>query len=256
MPLRKKSIKVGPKSRDGLAATIRSDATPMLLGRVCGLDREQLKIEVADKGAGLPLGSEARLTLSTPLAPGPMALTAQCVSREDGVRGGKAVRTYGLRLLDLEAVDPRLTEKLYRLFNRRGSVRIPMDSAPAAVCTHTGDEDRDKPSRAALIDISPSGAGFLVAGQLEQGLADANTVLLRFRLPGDEQVLQLAAMIQGRRLRDDGILYGVEFDAERTANFVELHDQLSEFVRRAEREHEADQVTEPVEGPEDSVVGG
>jgi hypothetical protein len=130
----------------------------------------------------------------------------------------------------------RLTE----LFNRRRAMRAHLGQLQAAVCSFDHIEKyRGQGVGAQMLNVSRTGAAFLVHQEMELVLASSELVGLRFRLPkqeGDDErrTLQFVARVVHRRLEGDQVLYGVHFDPQRTPHMEEEAALLERFLEACE----------------------
>ena len=209
--------------------TIKSDRGHFLIGEVTSLNGDTVTVDTPPEGRALPTGIQ--VTLSVGPRGGPRVESpGRCIGRMD--RDGS--RIYCFRVTPDEPTGTTATETLSELFNRRWAARVRLDHILAAVCAFKdGKVDVNARLPVRMIDVSSSGAAFAVELELEERLATADLVGLRFRLsaPGsdDAEVVQFVSRVRRRRMEGaEEVVYGVEFDPSRTPHF----DRNIEFLRR------------------------
>ena len=147
-------------------------------------------------------------------------------------------RRYGLRFLDPDSLAERLGPALAKLFNRRGAPRVQPDPREPVEITlegflAAGGVER---TQAPLIDLSTGGLATEVGYAFEAGFAGNIRVRATFELPGIDEPFNLGAVIQNRRSVDHGVLYGLEFDPDRTLHFPRQRRAIADYVARRYRE--------------------
>lgn len=146
----------------------------------------------------LALGSRVQLEFSSRHCL-KVEVEAQTVSRSDepGSRG------YGFRC--------DISKRLFlHLLNRRRAPRVrlaPSQALPVRLLDVEG-----MLLQGSLFDVSSLGLSIQVEGDVERELCARAGLRLALRLPGDEQEIELDAVIRRRKLFGTGVLYGLELD--------------------------------------------
>ncbi len=146
---------------------------------------------------------------------------------------------YGFRVIDPKNVTSQLSEEFSRLFNRRGSYRVPPDlDAPVKVTVEGGVESTRV--EAELVDISTSGVGLRVAAHVEVGLVAAKRIKVCISFPDSGEPLNLVGVIHNRRLVGASgaeIEYGIRFDWEGKHKPERQQEAITKYVMKQQRNH-------------------
>lgn len=224
---RRKTYRVALRPCERLLITLHRQRGLPLLGDVVDLSIEGAGAVFSKKPPQLALGERVRLTLATRGGPCTIEQAALVASRSEEGDG----RRYGFEFLDRTALEQGLGQRLFRLFNRRGQVRVCMDGAPAAARA-----ERGAICAVGLFDLSAGGLALSIPLQAHAELGRAERLLVRFRLPGEEQALQVVATVQNRRPTPEGLIYGLALDPQETRNFQEVEGHIARFLWRREAE--------------------
>ena len=143
-------------------------------------------------------------------------------------------RRYGFAFDSLDAAAEQLSELLYPLFNRRRVPRVdPHPDEPLEVTLTTS---AGKRIEAPLRHLSARGMAVLVSVGLEASLVEIEEVVVSFQLPRGRGAIELVAWIRSRLLEDDHVIYGMEFDPERSERFAQSEMELVDYVMRRQRQ--------------------
>jgi hypothetical protein len=179
------------------------------------------------------------LRLASPRLEGDLLVPARVVRREE-TDGG---RTYGFQILDWLGLLARLPSDMAGLFNRRGTKRVrtyPQRVIPVRVRVELPLAE----FTAVLCDFSPEGVSLRAGPEALAALDGVRRVSFSFRIPGDRRHLSFSGSVRHRRLTDEGMSFGVGFDAASTPDFSEKQGilagyaeklRLGAFVLRVER---------------------
>ena len=227
---RRKTYRVALRPCDRLLISVFPGSELPLLGDVVDLSIEGAGANFSVTPPPLPLGEQVRISLSTRGGPRPVELDALVVSRSDREHG----RHYGFDFLQRGVLEDSLNKRLFRLFNRRGQVRLPMEACPAAI--RAEGTKTPKTYKVMLSDLSAGGLALLAPREAERELRRVSDVQVRFRVPELDRTLQVIGRIRSRRASVDGVLYGVEFDAGRSRRFSDIQALIVGYLRKRERE--------------------
>lgn len=84
-------------------------------------------------------------------------------------------------------------------------------------------------------DLSIGGVGLLVSSE-SQGRISRWTFPMKLRLPGDDDSMKFFGEVRLRRLLGSMVLYGVQFDPDRTRDLEEKQESIQRYVMRRQRE--------------------
>jgi hypothetical protein len=173
------------------------------------------------------IGDVAKLSMSSPSLPETIALSAQVVSRGEA----EPHRTYGFELHRRNEGERAMARTYLNVIGRRGAFRVefsPDESVPVAVLVQALGESHEL--LGTILDISAGGLRLRLKADAERLLHRVDAFEIRFALPGHDAPLTLSAFIRHRAACPDGVAYGVRFDPERSPDFLEQLEQISEFV--------------------------
>ena len=114
-----------------------------------------------------------------------------------------------------------------RVVNRRTSQRVRPEQGLEITVEICGRGERSAQAR--LRDISTTGMAVVVVAEQDPEFGPGEEMELAFRLHG--RTLDLVARVRRGLLIDDVVCYGLEFDAERSAEFAERSAAIRDFVR-------------------------
>jgi len=227
---RRKTYRVALRPCEHLLITVHREHGLPLLGDVVALATQGAGARFSLRPPPLTLGESLRISLSTRGGPRPIELLATVASRSDE----PDARHYELEFLDSLELRQGLVRRLFRLFNRRGQLRVRMDDAPAAV--RSGGAQQAGPFRAQLRDLSSRGLALVVPAEAEEHLRHATHLEVRFRLPGDDAPLQVAGIVRSRQAVPAGLVLGLLLDADGTRRFPAIEERIRCFLRQREAE--------------------
>src|SRR5262245_50683432 len=114
-----------------------------------------------------------------------------------------------------------------RIVNRRTAQRVRPEQGLQITVEICGAGERSAQAR--LRDISATGMAVAVIAEHDPEFGPGEEMTLAFRL--GERTLDLVARVRRGLLIDDTVCYGLEFDAERSAEFEERSAAIRDFVR-------------------------
>lgn len=178
--------------------------------------------------AGSPLRPGEQVRIEVVGADGERTSFAAEVLPKGGDGGGSR---FGLRLLERPVPPPGDPRAFHQTFNRRGAWRVPVSAQDdLEVTVRVGDHQGPALERVRLRNLSATGAG-LLAPAAAAGLLDGEQRLcIDLRLAGCGAPIRLAALLRNRSLHGAELYFGVEFDADATADFLDKTEDIVGFV--------------------------
>jgi hypothetical protein len=173
----------------------------------------------------IPVGQQAALVFSGVSLNSPLQVSGTVYLRSDD-----HFRHRYLFDFDRTAVAP-----LSQAVNSRGAARVQPDPTKPIDVMLKGSGKKD-PVLAELKDISATGLSTLVPREDEQTLYSAWEVQVEFQLPGQYEAFEMAGLVRSRRLCGTSILYGIEFDPERTRDFDKFQEWILDYVMTRQAE--------------------
>lgn len=218
---------------EDLRLRIRIDRRTEFETGVIELALERTVVEFPPEEAPLlAVGQEVELRFLGGRLDGPVPIRAWVIYRGDRT----SARELHFRL------DRSHGSALQARLNRRRAFRVtPEPNAPIQVRLRGPEGDRR--ATAVLHDISESGLSALVGPDDEGRMMDLTQVRVQFALPGEHlgrnekiPALDVVGAIRYRRLEGPAIYYGIEFDAEASADFTAQRRLIQDYVeiRRTE----------------------
>ena len=211
-----------------LRVAVQAEAGPVLVGEVVDASPRATSVRFHHEGAPrFAIGDAVKLSVSSPALPHPIALATRVVSRGEA----EPFRTYGLELQRRSDAEREMARAYLNLIGRRSAFRAefgPEEEVAISVLAQALGESHELIGR--LLDISIGGVRMRLKADAERILHRVDSLEIRFALPGREERLSFAAAIRHRVADPGGVAYGVRFDAERSPDFVEQLEQVSEFV--------------------------
>jgi len=173
-------------------------------------------------------GAAARLSITSPFLEEPLEVSAS-VQYVRAVEGGQL---YGFNFEDFVETWESLPLGLRQLFNHRCARRVELADPIEAQIAETDTFS------VTLRNLSCAGVAFVVPEPIAQGLGEGTSLTIRFRLPGESEVMDFRARIAHQH-RDNGSLFcGVFFDAKETEEYAvkrkRVHDFVNERLGRTE----------------------
>lgn len=216
---------VAPKSQDHLELMVRDPDGGTHSVQLTDLTISECEFLCpAETRLVLHVGSRAELCFSTPVLQEPLEVLAPVVCRSESESG----RRYRLRFPPMR----KLPASVYALFNRRSSYRVSPSSGSkliARVRAPSANTSRSEES-VSVRDISATGISLELGKGGESIFGAIETILLDLVLPGTEKAVQLVGKIRNRRLDDDRLVYGIEFDPEESKDFSDQQAVLRDYV--------------------------
>jgi CheY-like chemotaxis protein len=212
-----------------LRIAVQAEAGPVAVGEVLDANARSTSVRFHREGAPrFAIDEAARLSLSSPSLPSAIALAARVVSRGEG----DPYRTYGFELLRRNEHEREMARSYLNLIGRRTAFRAELredEDIPVSVRAGAGGDSQELLGR--LLDLSIGGARLRLKADADRILHRLDAVEIRFAIPGRDTHFALRVSIRHRIAEaSGGIAYGVRFDAERSSDFVEQLEQISEFV--------------------------
>ena len=126
------------------------------------------------------------------------------------------------------------TARFFELFNRRAKFRQ-MESGSESLCDATvapeADGRESVPAfHAAVRNISNIGVSFALTAHADRALEKHGSVVLSLSLPNLVGTKLISCQMRHRTVRDDMILYGCEFDWNRTADASKVISDLIAYL--------------------------
>ncbi len=202
----------------------------------CAVDNiaiEGARIRIKESsGRVLSVGASAELRVLDPQTGNVLVLSASVTYRDEN----DTPRAYGLHFTDREQVRALFTPALAKLFNRRQSFRVSLDSSPLFATLQPPQQDIGL-IETAIVDVSTLGCAVLVTAQNESALQMITEVDLLFKLPGATLPCALRGDIRYREATEEGMIrYGIEFLEGTDAEYSRSMDQIIKFVMRNQNE--------------------
>jgi c-di-GMP-binding flagellar brake protein YcgR len=122
-------------------------------------------------------------------------------------------------------------EALNVLFKRRASVRVRSDENVTIEARAT-ESDHATSAVCTLRDVSSSGLSLSVGASDAAELVRAERLQLRFQLPGDPELFDVAARVRYRELAEDGVRYGLEIERSEVAGKSRVIERIDAYVER------------------------
>jgi len=195
------------------------------------MDRRQAVVAVhGAPGEAIPDG--ARVDLVIRGAKDSRRVTIPC-----RIRGRASTRDavqYTVELLAPGLVD-ELPAPLRRTVNTRNSFRAQV-SALEPVRAEVWHPGSKRPVKANMVDVSATGAGFMVRAREAEIHAWGPVVGVRIWLPGDEESTDVYCRVQRVLTTDRYPVIGCEFEDKRNGTFKAAQSKISDYVMARQRE--------------------
>jgi c-di-GMP-binding flagellar brake protein YcgR len=192
-------------------------------------------------GPTLAVGEPTTLTFTSARLRNPIKVCAKVRSRTES--GSFRSYRYGFEFDEWQELQRRLSGEIHRLFNQRSLYRVEPDPAEPVdvqirVVAPESFPDLPQPFEAngRVKNISPVGIAILVDHEVETKLAAIDQVITAFQLPASDRMLEIVSWIRNRRLQDDRVCYGLEFDEDRSKDFGKQNSEIVKYVRRRQLE--------------------
>ena len=147
------------------------------------------------------------------------------------VSGRLPAGRYWLRLANPQRAQAQLRSALFRIFDRRRSVRV---QKPLRAMIGLSGQARPRLFKAAVDDLSGGGVGVMVLPRVERHLCSADKLVIQRALP-ELRPFEVAGEIRVRALAGERVRYGVAFLEEGTADFSKKSIAILDFVMRQHR---------------------
>ena len=233
---RRDIYRVVPERDEGLAVS-------MVAGEVNAPAEEIVDITLHGAGTRFALpdapnlsdGDHVILVFTSPRLEAPVEVEATVTGRQEHAE----LRHFSFRFEQTEGLERELPAEFYRLFNRRGAYRAAQFEDPVELGMRS-DAQSAQDTRARLKNISATGLGAIAEPAAEESLGEAESVELALKLPGRDRTLRIHAWIRNREHLDDRVYYGLMFDAARTDHFLEMREEIVDYVLcRFQEQYEA-----------------
>lgn len=235
----RRRYRVAPDPQQSLDVTVQTAD-----GQIFAAELLDLTVEGAgtrfrrDAGPTLALGQGATLTFTSARLLRPIHVHAKVRSRVE--LGAFRSYRYGFEFDERDELQRQLSGEIYRLFNQRLDYRVepdptePVDALVKLYEPETTAAVTNKDFRATgqVKDICGVGAGVLLDREVETTLAATDLVVVGFRLPPNDVMLQFAAWIRHRELQEESVCYGLEFDPGRSEQFRQQQNEILKYTRR------------------------
>ncbi len=210
-----------------LAVTLHSPRGAAMHGKMLDLSASGAGVLFSEARPNLAVGDVVELTFDSPELDEPLVVEALIRHRTEERGGG---RRYGFEFIHPDEQAKGLIPALRGMFNRRRSPRV--EPAEGQRITATLEASDGSAAEVRLVDLSEFGAGVSVEAEFESAFTDTTQVVLYLELPGADEAVRMAGEIRNRRLVRDRVVYGIEFDLERSENFDESKRTIGQYVSR------------------------
>jgi len=230
MANKRKQYRVKPEPQDLTVCVTLSPSAPSLEGRIVDLSACGIKVLFAYRcDPSYRLKEVVNLKFISPHLPAPLITPGLVRFRGEGRTG----RIYGFEFLDWLGLLTSLPPLLAEMFNQRGDFRVAPDpEEPIPINL----ENLPLARSAVLRDISSNGLSFLVPSNMETVLREVKTLDISFSLPPSPHRLYFRCQILREQLSEEGVTYGVCFDAKRTEGFHEKQNLVIQYIQRRQRQ--------------------
>lgn len=238
---RQKRYRVAPEKTNGISLCVQQQRGSSFSGQFLDMSLDKIGVCSIDSSFDMPsppalaIGEEVELALTFVDTPKSLVASAMVVGRTDKDHSTE----YGFRFIDPQKVASQLSSELSRLFNQRGSYRVPPDLDAHVEVTLEGGAESTR-VEAELVDISTSGVGLRVAAHVEVGLVAAKRIKVCISFPDSREPLNLVGVIRNRHLVGASgavIQYGIQFDWEGTHNAERQQGAIVKYVMMQQRNH-------------------
>lgn|GEM_PF-6918560 len=233
---RRKSARVQLEEPDRVTAAVETPGGSNFEGRVA--DFSVSGVAICFNGSEIPplfMGQTVTITLRVPMP----SQEYSVVDFEAGVRTftydpGSGTSRCGLAFDKEIRRDSVLFSTLYAIANQRSAARIEPDKEkPITIALKTSDGLK---AEGTIRDISATGVGIVVSGELEGPDVGLDTVGMSFTLPDTDNEVDLSGTIRHKKLDMDATWIGIEFDPQEASSIDERQRQIVRYVMQRQRD--------------------
>ncbi len=210
-----------------LAVTLHGPKGGAMHGKLLDLSASGAGVLFSDARPNLAVGDTVDLVFDSSELDRPLVVEALIRHRAEERAGG---RRYTFEFIHPDEQAKRLIPSLRGLFNRRRSPRVEPPAGQRVTATMEAPDGSVAEVR--LVDLSELGAGVSIEVEFESQFTDSTRVTLCLELPGIEGGISVSGDIRNRRLLRDRVVYGIEFDADRSEDFEETRRAIGQYVGR------------------------
>ncbi len=227
---RRASYRVTPDSADEMAVTLQTLSGQHSAAEVIDINVDGAGTRFAsDEAIALGIGERVKLSLSSSRFSAPVELEATVVGKKER----ESERDYSFHFQGQGKIDTEFPQEFYEMFNRRGAYRAvePENENPIDVGLRIPDSAGIRSvGIARLMNISATGMGALAEPDTDQVMGDNQFVELSLGLPPNMTAINLGAWIHNREVQEQGIYYGLKFDAQRSQDFLAMEEEIVDYV--------------------------
>jgi len=209
-------------SAEPFEAVVRGASSAEHAGRVTNAQDRVITIEFArEDGPLVEIAEELTVSFRSRAMFEPFVARSRVIFRHENPYRSRYRFRFGER--DAEALNA--------LFKRRAALRVRSDGNVTVEARAT-EFDGATSTACTLRDVSTSGLSLRVGTSDAAELARAERLHLRFRLPGDPELFDVAARVRYRELADDGVRYGLEIERSEVARARHVIERIDAYVER------------------------
>ena len=227
---RRSRYRLAPEREAALKAVLKSGLKEVPATEVSDLNSQGagVNFRLADKP--LPeVGGNVVLSFFSSAWKRPVLVKATVASRSET----RSYCRYGLRFLEEVRAESEEDADLFRLFNRRGAYRAvqPDEAEPIDVSlTQVEPGGLSDTIEAQLKNISTTGIAVVVGAEIGDKLHVGSVVNASFRLFPSGEVVKVVAEPRNREESTDVVVYGFRFNPNRTENYLDQIEEITEYV--------------------------
>lgn len=206
--------------RPEVIAMIEVPGGPIVKGKVVKVDHHVVAVEFQRQGAPLiAIARQAVVAFSSADLEKPLSARSRVIYRRDDA-------DTLLYEFQFSAIDG---ETLNAVFRRRTAARVKPPEV-VGVTLRTGYDDKSPGISAVLNDLSLTGLSVSLGSQGEIQLCSAAKLLVSFKLPGQEQCIELVGTVRYRRMAGTMIRFGIEYDNKATNGWSEQEARIAAYM--------------------------
>lgn len=219
--------RTGP--RPEVMAFVELVGAPPAVGKVVRVEHHTVTIEFPrDRAPILAIARQTAVAFSSADLQTPLTVRSRVVFRRD--EEDKLIYEFQFSPID--------GETLNAVFRRRTASRVKPAEVVAVMARIPG-QDLTPGVSAMLNDISLTGMSLSMGSQGEMQLCGHDHLHLSFKLPNVDQPIELIGKVRYRRMYGTMIRYGVEYDAQATADYAAQEERIAAYMvkRKIESVH-------------------